>query len=176
MTWNLGVSLTLKFEDVRRSFVSVLAVGFLALSVSGCGESYTQISKPITTVHPVKGQVLLGDGKPLTSGVIVLVSGSGQEFPAKLDSDGRFSIKYGDRDGAPEGDYMVRLDAEFATTGATGRAKKGTGNLPFPAKYADETTSDLKVTVKPGDNNLEPIKLLTTAAAAKSTTGKGTNR
>jgi hypothetical protein len=43
-------------------------------------------------------------------------------------------------------------------------------------KYADETTSDLKVTVKPGDNNLEPIKLLTAAAAARSTSGKGTNR
>jgi hypothetical protein len=138
MTWNVGAKLTSKFAVVSRSYAFLLVAGFLVLSVSGCGESYTQISKPITTVHPVKGQILLADGKPLTSGVLVLVSGSGQEFPGKLDSDGRFSIKYGDRDGAPEGEYMVRLDVEVSATGATGRAKKGTGNLPFPAKYADE--------------------------------------
>jgi hypothetical protein len=176
MTWNFGAKLRLKFTVVNRAWGVVAAAGLIALGFSGCGESYTQISKPISTVHPVKGQILLADGKPLTTGVVVLVSTSGQEFPGKLDSDGKFSIKIGDREGAPEGEYVVRLDAEAATTGATGRAKKGTGNLPFPAKYADETTSDVKVTVKPGDNNLEPITLLSHAAAAKSTTGKGQNR
>ena len=59
---------------------------------------------------------------------------------------------------------------------APGRAQKGAANLPFPAKYASETTSDLKVTVRPGENDLEPIKLLSGPAAAKSASRKGLNR
>ena len=60
--------------------------------------------------------------------------------------------------------------------GTAGRAKKGAANLPFPAKYADDTTSDLKVTVKPGENNLEPIKLVPGPSAAKSASRKGLNQ
>ena len=62
------------------------------------------------------------------------------------------------------------------TSGVTGRTKKGTAGLPFPARYADETTSDLKVTVKPSENNLEPIKLSSGPAAAKAASGKGLNQ
>ena len=83
--------------------------------------------------------------------------------------------RVGAGDGAPEGEYKVRIDPE-PQPGSAGRAKRGAANLPFPAKYADETTSDLKVTVKPGENDLEPIKLVPGPAAAKSASRKGLNQ
>ena len=41
--------------------------------------------------------------------------------------------------------------------------------MPFPAKYSEETSSDLTAVVKPGDNDLEPFKLdqVTEAVAIK---------
>src|SRR5208283_4488149 len=127
------------------------------------------------TVYPVKGQILLSDGKPLTSGHVVLVSNQDVEFPGKVESDGRFSIKSGAGDGAPEGEYTVRIEPELQP-GTAGRAKKGAASLPFPAKYADDTTSGLKVTVKPGENNLEPFKLVPGPSAARSASRKGLNQ
>jgi hypothetical protein len=105
-----------------------------------------------------------------------MVSTKGQEFPGIVGADGRFTIKTGAGEGAPEGEYMVRIDPEVSAAGSKGPAKKGLSGLPFPAKYADETTSDLKVTIKPGENNLEPIKLIPGAAGAKSTNGRASNK
>jgi hypothetical protein len=143
--------------------------GLMTSSFIGCGGS----SYAIPTVHPVKGQVLLPDGKPLTSGSVVLVSNQDVEFPGKLESDGRFSIQTPAGEGAPAGEYKVRIDPE-PRTGSAGRSHKSTANLPFPAKYTDDSTSDLKVTVKPGENNLEAFKLV--PGPARSTTGKGSTR
>jgi hypothetical protein len=172
MTWNVEMKVSSRRTAMGRALGVVAAAGLMASGLSGCGDS----SNTIPTVYPVKGQILLSDGKPLTSGQVVLVSTKGREFSGKVESDGRFSIKTGAGDGAPEGEYLVRLDAEAPTAGVTWRSKKGAASLSFPAKYADETTSDLKVTVKPGENNLEPIKLLSGPAAAKSPSGKGLNQ
>ena len=171
MTWNVGTKVSARRTALGRAVGIVAAAGLMISGLSGCGEP--TYSTP--TVYPVKGQILLSDGKPLTSGHVVLVSNQGMEFPGKVGSDGRFSIKCGAGDGAPEGEYKVRIDPEPQPVSA-GRAQKGAANLPFPAKYASETTSDLKVTVRPGENDLEPIKLLSGPAAAKSGSRKGLNR
>jgi len=171
MTWNVGTKLSTRRTALGRAVGIVAAARLMISGLSGCGEP--TYSTP--TVYPVKGQVLLPNGKPLTSGQVVLVSNQGMEFPGKVGSDGRFSIKCGAGDGAPEGEYKVRIDPEPQPVSA-GRAQKGAANLPFPAKYASETTSDLKVTVRPGENDLEPIKLLSGPAAAKSGSRKGLNR
>ena len=60
----------------------------LALGFTGCGKKY-EISS--LKRHPVSGQVLLPGGKPLTSGMVVLVSADkGLEFSGEVQSDGRF--------------------------------------------------------------------------------------
>ena len=163
MTWNVGTKLSTRRTALGRAVGIVAAAGLMISGLSGCGEP--TYSTP--TVYPVKGQILLSDGKPLTSGHVVLVSNQGMEFPGKVGSDGRFSIKCGAGDGAPGGEYKVRIDPELQP-GSAGRAQKGAANLPFPAKYASETTSDLKVTVRPGENDLEPIKLLFGAGGGKA--------
>lgn len=171
MTWNVGTKVSARRTALGRAVGIVAAAGLMISGLSGCGEP--TYSPP--TVYPVKGQILLSDGKPLTSGHVVLVSNQGVEFPGKVGSDGRFSIKSGAGDGAPEGEYKVRIDPE-PQPGTAGRAKRGAANLPFPAKYSHEMTSDLKVTVKPGDNLLEPFKLVPGPSAAKSASRKGLNQ
>ena len=104
----------------------VAAAGLMISGLSGCGEP----TYPTATLYPVKGQVLLSDGKPLTSGQVVLVSNQDVAFLGKVESDGRFSIKSGASDGAPEGEYKVRIEPELQP-GIAGRAK-GRSRSAFP--------------------------------------------
>jgi hypothetical protein len=168
MTWNVGTKSGSRRTALACAAGIVAVAGLMVSGLSGCGEPTYSPPK----VYPVKGQILLSDGKPLTSGQVVLVSSQDLEFPGKVESDGRFSIKTPAGEGAPEGEYTVRIEPE-PQAGSTGRTKRSTANLPFPAKYTVDSTSDLKVTVKPGENNLEPIKLVPGPAAAKFRTGKG---
>ena len=120
----------------------------LAAGLPGCGGS------PVDrmTFYPVKGKVLLPDGKPLTSGKVVFIA---TEFsltsPTDIGSDGTFEVK-GQKGGLPEGEYLVRIDSGGVNGGAGTRRKVA---LPFPGKYTDEDTSGLRATVKPGENNWE---------------------
>jgi len=102
--------------------------------------------------YPVKGKVLLPDGKPLTSGKVVFVA---TEFslmsPSDIGSDGTFELK-GQKDGLPEGEYRVRIDPGGASGGAGTHRKVA---LPFAGKYTDEDASGLKAQVKPGENNFK---------------------
>jgi hypothetical protein len=171
MTWNVGTKVSARRTALGRAVGIAAAAGLMISGLSGCGgPTYST-----ATLYPVKGQILLSDGKPLTSGQVVLVSNQGVEFHGKVGSDGRFSIKSGAGDGAPEGEYTVRIEPE-PQPGTAGRAKKGAARLPFPAKYADDTASGLKVTVKPGENNLEPFKLVPGPSAARSASRKGLNQ
>jgi hypothetical protein len=117
----------------------------LAIGLAGCG------GNPVDsmTFHPVKGKVLLPDGKPLTAGQVVF---SATKFsmtsPSDLGSDGTFQLK-GQKDGLPEGEYKVRIEPG----GAGGTRRKAV--LPFPGKYTDEDASGLTAVVKPGENNFE---------------------
>jgi hypothetical protein len=138
---------------------AVVGIGLLYTSVPGCGDSNTVSS---ITVYPVKGQILLADGKPLTSGRAVLVSEEkGMEFTGVIGSDGTFEVKTSYGNGAPAGSYKVRIEYEDPTAvAAKGKAtKRNVTNLPFAAKYTEEANSGLKVTIKSGDNSLEPFKL-----------------
>ena len=97
----------------------------------------------------------------LTSGVVVFASPEkGMEFEAPLDSEGAFSVKSSYGDGAPEGTYKIRIQADVTKPGeAKGRSRRAAANLLYPAKYGDETTSGLTAVVKPADNDLEPFAL-----------------
>ena len=63
-------------------------------------------------------------------------------------------------EGAPSGEYKVKIEPDFSPGASVARSRPG-ARRPFPAVYMDEDTSGLKVTVKDGDNHLEPFKLST---------------
>ncbi|WP_435021062.1 hypothetical protein TA3x_002166 [Tundrisphaera sp. TA3] len=138
--------------------LSALAL-LAALAAPGCGGG-----EPRVAVYPVSGTVTR-DGKPL-AGVSVQFHPTAvpvdqlNDDPAladrvvEADDQGKFSLStYDPGDGVPAGDYVVMI-----------RPPLGPGSEeldgPVPpkrvepalAKYANQGTTPLKVTVKPGDN------------------------
>lgn len=79
------------FSGRTTSYRSLLAMtAFLALAV-GCENNNPLAS---ATFYPVKGKVLLPDGKPLTAGHVVFVSTkTTTTATATIESDGSFSFK-----------------------------------------------------------------------------------
>jgi hypothetical protein len=139
---------------------------FLYLVAAGCGES-----DPLSgaKLYPVKGKVLLPDGKPLTSGHVVFVATKSTiTSTATVESDGGFTFKGTAGDGLPEGDYKVRIEAGSSGSGVKGAGGKSGGGLPFATKYLDEDSSELTATVAPDEskNNFE-FKLQTNDPAAQ---------
>jgi hypothetical protein len=142
-------------SGIGRAFWRV-RFGVLPLSVAlvigsgGCGESFH-----LPTCYPVKGKVLLPDGKPLTSGRIMFVSiESGLTFGATIGSDGTYTVKSSTREGAPQGNYKVRVEIdETSLPQAKGRKGQRSAQLPFDTKYTDEDASQLTATVKPDENS-----------------------
>jgi hypothetical protein len=124
-------------------------------TLTGCGGSQ---SLPAYHVYEVKGQVLLANGKPLPGGWIYLVpKGDLPVTPSGvIGSDGSFSIVTGGSgEGAPPGDYKVRVESPQFQPVLTKSARKPI----FPIKYTDEDSSGLLVTVKADSNRLDPILL-----------------
>jgi hypothetical protein len=145
--------------DRHRAFVissSTLLVSFL---LAGCGAGGV-ISSP---VYPVKGQVLLSTGKPLTSGKVIFLpkDGTGMTATGAIGSDGTFALKTADnREGAPAGAYKVRIEPAGVVPSVKGGHIE-TKNLPFPAQYMDEDgETGLIATVKTEPTQLEPFKLV----------------
>lgn len=124
-------------------------------TLAGCRGSD---SLPAYPVYEVKGQVLLGDGKPLDGGWISFVPrGDLPVTPSgEIRPDGTFSlVTGGSGEGAPAGEYKVRVEAPQLQTANPKSRKKPI----IPARYADEDSSGLVVTVRAGSNQLEPIRL-----------------
>lgn len=137
--------------------------GLIFVALSGCGEP-----NPLSGVklYPVKGKVVLPDGKPLSAGKIVFVGDKTAVTSATdIGSDGGFEFKEGKGAGLPEGDYRIRIET---TSG------KGKNKLPFPARYLDEDGSHLKATVTSDDSkNTFEFKLDAKDLASSTTSPKG---
>jgi len=106
-------------------------------------------------LYPVKGKVLLADGKPLTSGTIMFVGIKSQvTSTTRIESDGGFTFKSPNGDGLPEGEYRVVIES---TPGTAGKKLTEKVNLPYASKYTDEDGSDLTrvVTSDESKNNFE---------------------
>ena len=125
----------------------------LSAGLTGCGASD---SLPKLQVYEVKGKVVLADGKPLSSGLVSFVPIGGLSITpsATIASDGTFSlVTGGSGEGAPEGEYKVRIEAPGLQSNA--KSKKSL----FPFKYTDEDSSGLKVIVQAKANQLDPFLL-----------------
>jgi hypothetical protein len=134
----------------RRWTVGLTAVALAA--AAGCGQSDTL---PSYRVYEVKGQVLLPTGKPLDGGWVYFVpKGDLPLTPSGvIGPDGTFSVVTGGSgDGAPAGDYKLRIEAPQYQTAKTRKPV-------IPTKYQDEDSSGLVVTVRAEPNHLDPIRL-----------------
>lgn len=116
-------------------------------------------------VHPVRGKVYF-EGKPLSSGRVVFFPADGKRGKPRPDSfieeDGSYSLSsYTPNDGAPEDEYIVTIVFYRGKAGEddalplteSGRPPKFHDSLP--PRYGKPETSDLRVKVRPGVNDLD---------------------
>ena len=134
---------------------ALLLTVLLLVVAAGCGES-----NPLRGVklYPVRGKVMLTDGKPLTSGRVAFV-GTNSTFASTADiaSDGTFTFKGASGDGLPEGSYKIRIEIGGAGSVVKGPRGKLSATAPFALKYLDEDSSELTRTVGTDEskNNFE---------------------
>jgi hypothetical protein len=128
--------------SVRR--ISVVLV-LLAL---GCQQKLP----PPPSVYPVKGKLVLSDGKPFKYAVIHLVprdSAHGIAGQARTKEDGTFSLVcFGGTEGMVPGKYLVSIEPPGVNT-----------KLNFPEKYTDPSTSELTVEVAKSETDMGTIVL-----------------
>jgi hypothetical protein len=146
-------------------------LGLVVLAaLAGCGEDE---NPDIGTCYPVKGKVVLRDGKPLTSGEVEFTATKGSLAVAtgKLGPDGSFTLSTRGKEGAPATEYRIRIipdpSAILYTTKGTMKIPDYR-KLPYSPKYLDDQSSELVVTVKPEPNELPPFTLSNEPAGARS--------
>ena len=123
------------------------ALGLLGLATLGCGSSEPEL-------HPVSGQLLFTDGRPLEGAVIEFVPESGLTARAKSGKDGRFELSTGDRPGAVAGKHRVSVIQMMVADGAVLHGKKHHESFAVDPKYAKLDTSGLTREVGPGPNDI----------------------
>jgi len=134
----------------------LLTVAVTLLLVTGCGGG--EPSQVPLSGQVVKGKVVLASGKPLSKGKVVLWP---QQEPmmqimGKIESDGTFTLKAaGVAVGVSHGDFLVTVEPEGYISGLTAKPK----GLQYPAKYLNDQTSGLKVTITPETTELPTIEL-----------------
>jgi hypothetical protein len=123
----------------------------VTLTLAGCGPREV----PLAQTVPVKGKVVLADGRPVTAGR-VLFSAKGPDMGGvepfgDLKKDGTFVLTTQKlNDGAVVGRYVVSIQlVDHNHPNA-----KAITSSSVPTKYRDSATSDLVVEVRPGDNDL----------------------
>lgn len=128
----------------------------MAVVLVGCSSEKHDGRK---AVFPVRGKLLV-DHQPAPGAMIVLhpVNAAAQsERPfGKANSDGTFELTtYEGQDGAPAGEYVVTAEWQFSAD------KDAPGPWPnaLPPQFADPKRSELKVTIAPGPNDLQPLSL-----------------
>lgn len=139
-------------------------VGLLTLVVvlAGCNTG--------PTLHPVAGTVTYND-KPVEGASVVLIPTEGPlVIGTPTDAAGKFTVMTDGKPGAPAGTYKVTVNKQSAAAGIPtnptpedmakmGEAGKTALAPPeLPVKYSVQQSTDLSVTIKPGENNI-PLDL-----------------
>jgi len=140
----------------RRDGVGLLGAALLSIALVGCAKA-----KPDRTpVFPAKG-IITFKGEPISGALVALhpkAPIAGTPNPrANVEKDGAFKVStYITADGAPEGDYTVTV---LWYKPIKNGADVVSGPNVIPAKYSNPNTSDLVVSIKPGENDLPAIAL-----------------
>jgi hypothetical protein len=126
-----------------------LGLALVLAGFAGCNdEQWAPVIKD--AAFPVTGKVFLPGGKPLTAGRIEFVPARepGLLAHGAIRPDGTFALQTRTSgDGAIPGDYKVKIMIP---------EKREYSRL---ARYRDEDSSQLKVTVRAAPNALEPFRL-----------------
>lgn len=116
-----------------------------ALVLTGCGAG----SKPTGSVA---GKVTY-NGNPVAGGNVNLLSTAGVGAQAAI-SNGAYKIEAA----LPAGEYAVYVSAPLPTPQPPGKPAAPAPKFEVPQKYQDAKSSGLKLTIKPGRNDL-PIEI-----------------
>ena len=140
---------------LRNQLCEPATVLFL-VGLAGCGSPGPYSG----TLYPVKGQVLLADGQPLTGGSVQFIPARGG-LPASgtIEIDGTFSLKSlkTREEGAAPSEYKVRIEPPSALLAKKGRTVP---NLPFASRYREyDGATGLTATIKAEPTQLEPFRL-----------------
>ena len=129
-----------------------------------CLSSCTQSGGPPKKVcFPVKGELLV-KGQPASGAVVVLrpATDSNPEswsngFPrGHVAADGKFEVgTYGDKDGAPAGDYVVLVSWEMPNP----QNEEAPATDRLGGRYSDPSSSKLAAKVEAHPTELPPIRL-----------------
>ena len=117
------------------------------------------------SLYPVKGKVLY-KGQPLAKAVVSFSpKGGNPDFKGLpstglTEDDGTFTIKTGGREGAPAGEYIVTITC-LEEVAAKGGIANGAPEMKdkLGGAYGDQAKSKIFVTVKAGENQLDPFDL-----------------
>jgi hypothetical protein len=139
----------------RRLISVIVLAGIGILSSVGCSKSDNHVP-----VHPVAGAIKY-QGRPVVGAFVSLhpkTATEGVPNPrATVEKDGSFTVStYNGNDGAPEGEYIVTV--QWYKPVRQGNDLVGGPNV-LPVKYASARTSDVKIRVAAGKNQLQPIQL-----------------
>jgi hypothetical protein len=126
----------------------------LLVASAGCGSPGPYSG----SLFPVKGQVLLADGNPLTAGTVHFIPKRGGLLAqGTIEPDGTFSLKSKTREGAAPGEYKIRIEPSAELLPKKGR---GQSKLPFASKYREfDGNTGLTATIGSGPTQLEPFRL-----------------
>jgi hypothetical protein len=124
-----------------------------------CGLSFGKRDVDRIEVHPAQGRVQFGDAIP--QGALLTLHPLSPALSirpkATVRTDGTFQVStYGASDGAPEGDYRVTI-VWHQLVEVDGEPTAGPNLLP--PSYSQPGTTDLRVSVKPGTNELSPLQI-----------------
>jgi hypothetical protein len=146
-------------SDRRVSFfvAGALSAALLCTAI-GCGKSEERVP-----THPVQGTISF-QGKPMPGAYLVLHSqGASATEPAapapraSIGADGKFTLTtYDVGDGAPEGEYVATVQW-YRPIQKNGDWVSGPNALP--RKYSAAGTSDIRIRVASGENQLPAIQL-----------------
>ncbi|TWT38760.1 hypothetical protein [Blastopirellula retiformator] len=103
--------------------------------------------------HPVNGKVQLSDGTPVQRGIVefrtIGEDGATINAHGKIEPDGTFQLTtFEELDGAVLGEHQVIVLNPATTDGGP------VVRAPYPDRYRRYESSDLKVTVEPGPNDI----------------------
>lgn len=132
---------------MRVSFL--LSIALVALVVlSGCSPNAATVTGTVTL-----------DGQPLKMGDVSFhpASGNGAVAYGKIDGSGKYVVSTGDETGLAPGQYAVTVVATEAIAEPTGNVEV-IPKVLTPLKYNTPETTDIKVEVKQGANDI-PIEL-----------------